>query len=84
MATQKQTEVKVKPYVEVPTKIPSDFEGAVATHKMALDAIIYWKAKKDAALFEAEDTWARTMIHRWQAVKGSAQIVIQSFQLKLF
>lgn len=74
---------KAETYDVIPI-VPSDFEGAVAVCKQAIDAINYWKERKLRTYRQVDANEAQCMIERWFVSKGKAHVVIQSFQLKLF
>lgn len=70
-------------YENVPV-VPQDFEGAVAAHREATNAINYWKEQQRLTWKSEEKQYAQRMIERWFVVKDKAQVVIQSYQLRLF
>lgn len=83
MTSMKQTKQVEKPFAIIPT-VPQDFDGAVAVHKEVVKALVYWKEEKKYANSQSNKTYARQMEQRWERVANESEVVIQSYQLRLF
>lgn len=77
------TKTAAKEYDSIPAA-PQDFDGAVAVHKEACSAIVYWDGEHKAAMFESTKRDAYNWLKRWRRCKGDAAQVISSYQLRLF